>query len=57
MSKIIPLLTLRNIKIAVSIALALASAFGVVAPNTATKLRNAILVPLDIASASTGDLL
>ncbi len=57
MSKILTLLTLRNIKIAASIALAIASAFGVVAPDTATKLRNAILVPLDIASASTGDLL
>ena len=57
MSKLLPFLTLRNIRIAASIALALASAFGVVAPNTATKLRNAILVPLDIASASTGDLL
>ena len=57
MSKLLPFLTLRNIRIAASIALALASAFGVVAPNTATKLRNAILVPLEIASASTGDLL
>lgn len=56
MAKLLPLLTLRNVKIAASIALALASAFGVVAPDTATKLRNAILVPLDIASASTGDL-
>ncbi|MHA0318533.1 hypothetical protein ACXY7D_10665 [Sphingomonas melonis] len=57
MAKLLPLLTLRNIKIAASIALALASAFGVVAPNTATKLRNAVLVPLDVATATTGDLL
>lgn len=57
MAKLLPLLTLRSIKIAASIALALASAFGVVAPNTATKLRNAVLVPLDVATASTGDLL
>lgn len=46
------LITIRNIQIA----LAIATMFGVVAPEKATFIRNTILAPLG-ATQSTGDLL
>lgn len=55
-TKISRALTLRNIKIGATILLALATSFGFIAPETATKLRNDVLVPLEIVSAGTGDL-
>ena len=50
-------LTLSNIKLAGTIMVALASIFGVIAPDTATELRNEVLLPLGAVSSMTaGDL-
>lgn len=49
--------TLSNFRIVLTIGLGLASTFGVVAPETATRLRNEVLLPLGaITSATAGDL-
>lgn len=55
-TKIGRLVTARNIKISGTIALALLSAFGLVKPETATRLRNDVLVPIGIIADHTGDL-
>jgi|GEM_PF-5872201 hypothetical protein len=47
-----PLINRRNI----SIALGVASLFGLVAPDRATEIRNVILAPVGVEQ-STGDLL
>jgi len=50
-------LTLSNLKLASTIVIALASIFGVIAPETATRLRNEVLLPLGAVSSMTaGDL-
>lgn len=52
LKKVAPLLTLRN----ASIVLGLLSAFGVVAPDTATAIRNKVLEPIGIVTGHQGDL-
>lgn len=50
-------LTPRKVKVIVAIALAVASAFGVIQPEQATQWRNTIGMAIDlIPSESTGDL-
>lgn len=55
-TKIGRLLTARNIKLGGAIVLALLSAFGIVKPETATQLRNDVLVPIGVIADHTGDL-
>ncbi|WP_294196540.1 hypothetical protein [uncultured Sphingomonas sp.] len=51
-------LTPRKVKVIVAIALAVASAFGVIQPEQATQWRNTIGMAVDlIPSENTGDLL
>ncbi len=50
------LLTAKNIKLGGAIVLALLSAFGIIKPETATKLRNDVLVPIGIIADHAGDL-
>lgn len=51
-------LTPRKIKLIIAVALAVASAFGVIQPEQATQWRNTIGMAVDLIPAeSTGDLL
>lgn len=50
--KLLPFANARN----ASLVLAVLSLFGVVAPETATRIRNDILVPLGAVTQGTGDL-
>lgn len=50
-------LTLQNLKLVGTALVAVASIFGVIAPETATRLRNEVLLPLGAVSSMTaGDL-
>lgn len=51
-ASVLPFLTRRN----VSIALGIASLFGIIAPDAATDIRNVILAPIGVESEA-GDLL
>lgn len=57
MEKLSRLITVRNVWFAVTLVLSVSSTFGFIAPETATKLRNSILVPLTILNPGTVDIL
>lgn len=55
-TKIGRMTTAKNVKLGGAILLALLSAFGIIKPETATELRNDVLVPIGIIADHTGDL-